>query len=240
MIESVNNKEVIFLSKLRETKTIKENKMYIVETPHLVEEAFKAGLLLKVITSDENLNTYGVPTILMNQKCMEKISALKSVPSIMGLVSLKENKEIKGTKIIILDNVQDPGNVGTIIRSALAFNVDTVVLSNDSVNVFNEKLIRSSEGNIFKMNVVTMDTIEAINKIKNMNIDVYYADMHGKEDVCEIKPASYCLVMGSEGKGISDKVKDNCTKSIRIDMNPSCESLNVAVASSIIMHAFRS
>ena len=240
MIESVNNKEVVFLSKLRDTKSIKENKMYIVETPHLVEEAYKAGVLLKVITSDETLNTYNVPTVLMNQKCMEKISTLKTPPTVMGLVSLKENKEIKGKRIIILDNVQDPGNVGTIIRSALAFNVDTVILSNDSVNIFNEKLVRSSEGNIFKMNVVTMDTIEAIKKIKEMNIDVYYADMFGKEEISKVKASSYALVMGSEGKGISDKVKNECTKSIRIEMNENTESLNVAVASSIIMYSLRS
>ncbi len=240
MIDSVSNKEVVFLSKLRETKNIKENKMFIVETPHLVEEAYKAGLLLKVITNDESLNIYNVPTILMSNRCLEKISTLKSTPNIMGLVSLKENKEIRGNKIVILDNVQDPGNVGTIIRSALAFNVDTVVLSNDSVNYFNEKLVRSTEGNIFKINVVTMDTLEAIRKIKEMNIDVYYADMYGKEEVSEVKTTSYALVMGSEGKGISEKVKEECTKSIRIDMNSSCESLNVAVASSIIMHSLRS
>lgn len=238
MIDSVNNDKVVFLTKLRNAKYIKENGMYIVESEHLVEEAYKAGLLLKVITSDESLNTYGVPTILMSSKCMEKISTLKSTPNIMGIVKLVENNEIKGDKIVILDNVQDPGNVGTIIRSALAFNVSTVVLSPDSVSIYNDKLIRSSEGTIFKVNVVVKDVKEAIEEIKTKGINVYYADMYGSSEIDELNENTYAFILGSEGKGIKEEIK-NLATGVRIDMNSSCESLNVAVAGSIIMHKLR-
>ena len=238
MIDSVNNQKVVFYKKLREAKYIKEYKKFIIEGKTLVEEAYKAGILECVLLTNEDLCDYDVSKKLFSKKCLEKISLLKSVPDIMGVVKLKETKEIKGNKIVLLDNVQDPGNVGTIIRSALAFNVDTVVLSSTSVNIFNDKLIRSSEGMIFKVNVVTMDLEEAINKIKEKDIKVYYADMFGKEKLEDITLKEYALVMGSEGQGVSKEVKNLCDSSISINMNPLCESLNVGVSASIIMHKF--
>lgn len=238
MIESVNNEKIVYFKKLRDSKFIKEENKFIVEGEHLVEEAYKSGNLLEVITSEENTK-YNVKTTLVSKRCLEKISLLKSTPSIMGVVKLNFGKEIKGEKIVLLDNVGDPGNVGTIIRSALAFNVSTVVLSLGSVSVFNDKLIRSTEGTIFNMNIVTLDLKDAINLIKSKGIKIYYADMFGNINLDEANINSYALVLGSEGKGISDYIKEICDDSINIPMNNKCESLNVAVTGGIIMYKFR-
>ena len=238
MIESVNNEKIIYFKKLRDSKFIKEENKFIVEGEHLVEEAFKSGNLLEVITCEENTK-YNVKTTLVSKRCLEKISLLKSTPSIMGVVKLKFDGEIKGEKIVLLDNAQDPGNVGTIIRSALAFNVSTIVLSPGSVNVYNDKLIRSTEGTIFNINIVTLDLKEAINIIKGKGIKVYYADMSGNINLDDANINSYALVLGSEGKGISPFVKEMCDDSINIPMNNKCESLNVAVTGGIIMYKFR-
>ena len=178
MIDSVNNEKIVFYKKLREKKYILENNMFIVEGAHLVEEAYKSGRLLEVIMDNTCNIKLDVKTTLVSKKCMEKISLLKSVPNIMGVVKLVKNESIIGNKIVLLDNVQDPGNVGTIIRSALAFNVSTIVMSPDSVNIYNDKLIRSTEGTIFNMNIVVMPLSEAIEKIHQMGIKVYYADMY--------------------------------------------------------------
>lgn len=238
MIESVNNEKIVYFKKLRDSKFIKEENKFIVEGEHLVEEAYKSGNLLEVITSEQNTK-YNVKTTLVSKRCLEKISLLKSTPSIMGVVKLNFGKEIKGEKIVLLDNVGDPGNVGTIIRSALAFNVSTVVLSPGSVSVFNDKLIRSTEGTIFNMNIVTLDLKDAINLIKSKGIKIYYADMFGNINLDEANINSYALVLGSEGKGISDYIKEICDDSINIPMNNKCESLNVAVTGGIIMYKFR-
>ncbi len=239
MIDSVNNEKIVYFKKLREAKYIKDAGKYIVETEHLVSEAYKAGLLESLIVENSSDFELDVPRIIVSKKCMEKISLLKNAPSVMGVVKLKENNTIKGNKVVVLDNVQDPGNVGTLIRSSLAFNVDTVVLSSTSVNIFNDKLIRSSEGTIFNVNVVVMDTLKAIDTLHKMNIDVYYADMFGEKEVSEIKPLKYALILGSEGQGISERVKAKADYGIRLDMCDKCESLNVAVAGSIIMHSWR-
>lgn len=238
MIDSVNNEKVKYFKRLRDKKYILEEKKYIVESEHLVEEAYKSGLLLEVITSKSVVN-YDVKTTLVSEKVLKSISLLPSTPNIMGVVKYKEGNEIIGKKIVLLDNVQDPGNVGTIIRSALAFNVDTVILSNDSVNLFNDKMIRSSEGTIFKMNVIKMDLRSAIEKIHSLGIKVYYADMNGTIDLDNAKINDYALVLGSEGKGISDYIKELSDESINIPMNNLCESLNVSVTGGIIMYKFR-
>ena len=114
MIDSVNNEKIKYFKKLRDKKYILEEKKYIVESEHLVEEAYKSGLLLEVITSKSDTN-YDVKTTLVSEKVLKSISLLPSAPNIMGVVKYKEGNEIVGNKIVLLDNVQDPGNVGTMI-----------------------------------------------------------------------------------------------------------------------------
>lgn len=239
MIDSVNNEKILFFKKLRDKKYILENNMFIVEGEHLVEEAYKSGILLEVIKSNKCSISYDVKTTIVSDKCLEKISLLKSTPNIMGVVKFFLSDKIVGKKIVLLDNVQDPGNVGTIIRSALAFNVSTIVLSLDSVNIYNDKLIRSTEGCMFNMNIVRMDLNQAIDKIHDMGIKVYYADMHGSINLDNSEVKEYALVLGSEGKGISSYIKEKADYGINIPMNSKCESLNVGVSGSIIMYNFR-
>lgn len=238
MIESINNEKVKYYKRLRDKKYILEERKYIVESEHLVEEAYKSGLLEEIITSSNDIK-YDVKTIVVSDKVLKSISLLNSVPNIMGVVRLKENNKIVGNKIVMLDKVQDPGNVGTIIRSALAFNVNTVILSPDSVNLFNDKMIRSSEGTIFKMNVIKMDLKDAIEEIHKMGIKIYYADMNGTIDLDNANIKEYALVLGSEGEGISDYIKELSDDSINIPMNKACESLNVSITGGIIMYKFR-
>ena len=158
----------------------------------------------------------------------------------MALCKVKDNNEIKGNKILLLDNVSDPGNLGTIIRSSVAFNVDTIILSEDSVNLYNDKVVRSSEGMIFNTNIITMNLENAIKKIKNMSIKVYGTDLRGSKYLSEMEvPSSYALVLGNEGMGTKKEILDLCDENIKIEMSNNCESLNVGVAASIILYEWR-
>ena len=231
-------RSIKYYKKLREKKYILEEGKYIVEGEHLVEEAYKAGVLEEVLCTYEN-NVYDVPSNILSIQDLKNISLLKSVPDIMGVVRYKDSNNICGKRIVILDNVQDPGNVGTIVRSALAFNVDTVVLSEDSVSLYNDKMIRASEGTIFHMNVVRMNLSEAIKLIQEKGIKVYYADMNGNLILDECYLEEYAIVLGSEGQGISDYVKSVSDDSISIPISSNCESLNVSVTGGIIMYKFR-
>lgn len=239
MISSVNNEKIKYYKKLREKKYILEYGKYIVEGEHLVMEAFKAGVLLEVLVSEEVSMELDVPSVLISKNVLKSISLLKSVPNIMGVVKYETSKEIIGNKIILLDDVQDPGNVGTIIRCALAFNVSTVILSEESVSLYNDKMIRASEGTIFNVNVIRMNLCEAIDIIKSRGIKVYYADMSGSIYLDEVNIKEYALVLGSEGQGVSEEIKSISDESISVPINSNCESLNVSVCGGIIMYKFR-
>ena len=225
MIESKDNKKIKYLNKLRKSKYMYIDKKFIVEGRHLVEEASKSGILLETYSINEC--NYNVPNNLVAPNIMNIISNLPSKVDVIGVCKFIEEKNTFGNKMIILDNVQDPGNVGTIIRSAKAFNIDTIVLSIDSVNKYNEKLIRASQGMFFKTNIVVKDLKYFISYIKNEEYNVYGTDVvNGK----------IAVVMGNEGTGITKEVKELIDKNIYIDINSECESLNVSVAASIIMY----
>ena len=234
MIESKDNKKIKYLNKLRKNKYIYEENKFIIEGKHLVEEAYNSGILLETYsTYDCN---YGVINTIVSENVMSAISYLPSKPDVIGVCKLIEENNNFGNRIIILDNVQDPGNVGTIIRSAKAFNFDTVVLSLDSVNKYNEKLIRASQGMFFKTNIVIKDLKYFIPYIKNEGYNVYGTDVVNGVKVNSINDSKIAVVMGNEGTGITLDIKKLLDKNIYIDINSKCESLNVSVAASIIMY----
>jgi TrmH family RNA methyltransferase len=150
-------------------------------------------------------------------------------------VCYKKQEELIGNRIIILDGIQDPGNLGTIIRSAVAFNIDSVVLSRECVDLYNAKVIRSTKGMLFNINILSKDLEEFISNLDDYVI--YGTDVVNGNNIRNIDvPLKLGLVIGNEGRGISDKIKKLCDKFIYIDMNDKCESLNASVAASILMY----
>ena len=237
VIESVQNEKIKYFKKLRETKYIKVYKEFIVEGEHLVEEAIKNGVALELIVLNGKDYNTNLPKIFVSENVLKSISTLKTPQYVMALCKIPSNNEIKGSRILLLDNVSDPGNLGTIIRSSVAFNIDTIILSEDSVNLYNDKVVRSSEGMIFNINIITMNLSDAINEIKNKGIKVYGTDLRGSEYLHEFdKPSSFALIVGNEGQGMKKEILDLCDEKIKIEMNNSCESLNVGVATSIILY----
>lgn len=232
MITSINNNKIVEVSKLNNKKYRKLNKLFLVEGEHLVEEAYNNGLLKEVYSLYETNypNNY-----VVTENVMRKISNLDSIPSIVGVVKMMDEKDI-GNKLLILDNIQDPGNLGTIIRSSVAFNIDTIVLSSDTVDVYNSKVIRATEGMLFSINIVIKDLIPFILDIKK-EYKIYGTNVvNGKELKSIEKCEKYAIIMGNEGKGLKKEIEDLCDENIYIKMNKKCESLNVGVATSIILY----
>lgn len=234
VIESKENKNIKYINKLRNTKYMNEEKKFIIEGEHLIKEAFNAGILLETYSIiDED---YGVLNNLITKDIMDYISILPSSSNVLGICKFIEDKPL-GNKIIILDNVQDPGNLGTIIRSSKAFNIDTIVLSNTSVKKYNEKVIRAAQGMLFKTNVITKNIEELIGELKNNGYSVYGTDVVNGINICDVENKDkIAIIMGNEGTGITPSVKELIDKNIYIKTSDDCESLNVAVAASIIMY----
>ena len=137
---------------------------------------------------------------------------------------------------MLLDHIQDPGNLGTIIRSAVAFNFSTIIVSEDTVDFYNDKVIRSSEGMIFNINLVKDDLLSIIPVLKEKGYKIYGTDVKKGKNIKTIDNKQCAIIIGSEGKGMSIEVKELCDDFIYINMSKTCESLNAAFASSIIMY----
>ena len=232
MITSINNERIKEVSKLNNKKYRKEKGLFIVEGEHLVEEAYKHNLLVEVYS----LNEVGYEnSFVVTDAVMKKISNLDSIPSIIGVCKMK-NKMDLGDRLLILDNIQDPGNLGTIIRSAVAFNISTIVLSTDTVDLYNPKVIRATEGMIFNINIVTKDLFSFIPGIKN-EYKIYGTNVNNGTLLKNVeKVKKYAIIMGNEGNGVKKELQDIADINIYIEMNSLCESLNVGVATSIILY----
>ena len=233
IITSIDNKKVKELCKLYDRKYRKDSDLFIVEGKHLVAEAYKHGLLKEVYSLEEV--DYDNVT-LVSDAVMKKITSLTSIPSMIGVCKKIKEKEI-GNRILILDNIQDPGNLGTIIRSAVAFSIDTIVLSSDTVDLYNPKVIRATQGMLFSVNIIIRDLIPFVPTLKDYK--KYTTNVVcGTELKSVEKSNKYAIIMGNEGQGVNKDLALECDEAIYINMNPLCESLNVAVATSIILYEF--
>ncbi|MEH6857153.1 RNA methyltransferase, partial [Priestia megaterium] len=143
-------------------------------------------------------------------------------------------------KVLLLDAVQDPGNLGTIIRTADAAGVEAIIVGEGSVDVYNPKVVRSTQGAIFHLPIVKGDLLEMISLLKEREIAVYGTSLqNGKVYTC-VKPSNeFALVVGNEGNGVSEKVLEQTDQNLYIPIYGKSESLNVAIASGILLYYLR-
>ncbi|MBR6821337.1 MAG: RNA methyltransferase [Bacilli bacterium] len=236
IITSLDNKRIKNLSRLLVKKYRDEENKFLVEGEHLVEEAFRAGVLLEVVQCEDYNGSFDVETTYVTYEVIKKLSNTQSPQRVIGVCKKLEEKEI-GSKIVILEDLQDPGNLGTIIRSSVAFNVDTIVVSNNTVDIYNDKVLRSSEGMLFHINIIKRDIDTFIDELHKEGYQVYGTKVDGGTNLKEVtKVLKTAIVMGNEGAGVKMSTLDKCDKYIYIPMNSNCESLNVGVATSIILY----
>lgn len=236
LIGSLDNKKIKDIKKLHQKKYRDETKTFIVEGIHLVKEAYLSGNLLEIITVYKSEYDINVPCINVTSNVMNAISELETPYDIIGICKYQEEKKL-GKKILMLDDVQDPGNLGTIIRSSLAFNVDTIILSKASVDLYNSKVLRACQGMNFHINIIRDDLKKYITKLKKENYKIFTTDVNNGKDLKNIEiEDKYVIIMGNEGNGVSGEIASLSDEKIYIKMNKTCESLNVAVATSIILY----
>lgn len=230
MIESVNNEKIKKYSKLNEKKYRDKENMFIVEGEHLVEEALEKGIVIDIFSLEEKENSTRVSI-----EVMKKLSNLSNPPKILAVVKKIEERKINGN-VLVLDDIQDPGNLGTIIRSAVSFGIDTIVASKNTVDVYNSKVIRATEGMLFKINYLKRDLVEFINANKD-TLTFITTDVRTGRDIKDIEiPGNYALIMGNEGNGVSDAVSELVPNKVNIKISEKCESLNVSIATSILLY----
>lgn len=236
LYSSCDNKKIKDIKKLNIKKYRDLENKYLVEGEHLVREAYKKGVLETLIIEDGCDFNVDIDTISVSYDVLKYISELETPQKMMGICKKIESNDI-GNKVLILDQIQDPGNLGTIIRSAVAFSFDTVILSNDSVDLYNSKVIRASQGMIFNLNIKRCNLTDIIPKLKKENYKIFGTRVTGGNDIKSIeKNNKFAIIMGNEGNGLSLDIQKLCDEFIYIKMNEKCESLNVGVATSIILY----
>lgn len=240
IITSVNNEYIKKIAKLKEKKYRDEEKMFLVEGYHLVNEA-KDYLKSVLITNDKD-EVKGVDNIIVTDNIIEKLSSVKSPQKIIGVCKYFNKTDLTGKRFLILDGIQDPGNLGTLVRTALGFNIDTVICSKDTVSVYNDKVIRSTQGAIFHINYIVGDLVKIINELKKNEVKVISTSLQSSIDLEELdcdSLDSYAICLGNEGNGVSKEVQELADINVRINMNSKLESLNVSVAGAIMMYKLK-
>ena len=238
MITSASNNTIKALIKLKQKKYRDETGYYLVEGEHLVEEAMKAKQVECLISTKDI--TSDLPIIVVSNEVMSKLSFTKSPQSIMAKCKIKKEKKlIDGKRYLILDDLQDPGNIGTLIRTALAFSIDQVILSNNCVDLYNDKLLRSMQGANFHISCIYDDLKTVISTLKKNNVKIIGSALENGQDIKQIKiREKMAFVVGNEGNGMNKDILQECDYVGYIPIN-TIESLNVAIAGSIMMYYFK-
>ena len=238
VITSLDNEKVKYYYKLGKKKYRDLNNEFIVEGEHLILEAYKAKSLKEVLILEGEVLPIEVPIIEVSMEVLKKITMLNTPPKMIGLCEKKIDTTI-GKRILVIDEVQDPGNMGTIIRSAVAFNIDTIVIGDNTVDVFSPKVVRATQGMIFFFSIVFYSIDKLIPILNKLNIPIYATNVKYGEEVKNLtkkEKECFALIIGNEGSGVNPKYLEKSDKFIYIPMNDVVESLNVAVATSIILY----
>lgn len=248
-ISSIENKLFKEVSSLKNKKYRYLNKTYLIEGIKFVEEAIQNGVnikyiiicesKLKEIESKFDFNKLICKAVIFSDCLFNKIKQMETSQGIIAGVEIKENlNEInfKNGFYVLIDKIQDPGNLGTIIRTSVAANAKGIIIMKGTVDLYNEKVLRSTMGSIFKIDIYFKDSYDFINEFINNDFSIIVADSNSeniyfKEDLT----VNMVLVVGNEGNGISNEIKSFNNVDVCIPMSNNLESLNVAQAMSIVV-----
>lgn len=249
MITSTGNAQVKRLLQLqKKSKARNEEQVFLVEGLRMFEEAPRERVE-KIYISEtlynkkkQQLNLERLPVEVLSDTVFQYVSDTKTPQGILCVVKQKKYDltkimEIKHPHFIVLDNLQDPGNLGTIVRTAEGAGVDAVFLSKESVDIYNSKTIRSTMGSIYRMPVIYVeDLLKLLSDFKKKGIKSYAAHLDGKNTYDqEDYQAGTAILIGNEGNGLRDEVAACADIWVRIPMQGQVESLNAAIAASILM-----
>jgi RNA methyltransferase, TrmH family len=258
VISSSQNKQIKHVKSLHAKKHRDSLMQYIIEGYKLIDEAIEYQkpfylLLLceTALTSAEGnellqrCEKANISVYITDEKLFSDVSQMETPQGALAVLH-KQEQDIKKVldksnfNIMILDEVRDPGNVGTIIRTADACGLDGIILSQGCVDLYNSKTLRATMGSIFHIPIVTdVDIVELIDKLKSIDTEVLGADPHSNISCIDIeRQQRTAIVIGNEANGLKDEVKTATTRNITIPMPGMAESLNAGVAAAILMYEF--
>ena len=238
----ISNNELKYIQSFAHKKHWAEETVYIIEGPKLLEEALKANCVIEKIYATsawlDQQDLLGVPVETIDEVMLARMSQLNTPNQVIALVKKQQNVLIPFDKTftLLLDGIQDPGNLGTIIRTADWFGIQQIIVTSDTASIYNPKVIQSTMGSCFRVmvNVADLETVLATNKLP-----VLGALLTGDTVYKTQLPAIGFLLIGNESKGIRENLKEFITNPIAIPKFGGAESLNAAVATGILLSHWR-
>jgi len=236
---------VKYIQSLAHKKARDEHGVFIAEGPKVVSDFLHTNIFSPKLICGleswmvENLillkNFSEENKYVINESELERISQLQTPNKVLAVFHKKENKlaDLKNNFSLMLDDIQDPGNLGTIIRTADWFGIKNIICSNECADCYNSKVVQASMGSLARVNIIYTELEEFINKNKDM--DIYAATLAGKNISIFNKLKEGIILIGNESKGVKEKLLGLATQQITIPKQGEAESLNAAVACGIIL-----
>lgn len=254
IITSKDNELIKHIRKLKDKKYRDEYNEYVVEGIKIVEEAVKENVKIKqIIICNDTTKTYEIPTHIMleiakyeciyvTDKIFNLITQVTNPQGIMAIIEKNSEKnQIDYTQDIILalDDVQDPGNLGTILRTADSIGLNQIVVSKGTADAFNSKVVRSTMGAIFRIKIVeTENLIQSIKEMKKHHFKLMVTSLQTENSIYDINFNKKIIVIGNEANGVSKEIQDMADEKAKIPMFGRTESLNASVAAGIVMYEY--
>ncbi|MDQ0174508.1 TrmH family RNA methyltransferase [Bacillus chungangensis] len=244
-IQSVKNQQVKEWRKLLTKKGRDRTGTYIIEGFHLVEEALQSRQEIVSLMIDENVDIplhwdlQAFPTTTITAEVSAHLSSTETSQGVFAICRIPKFNvsTLKGSTFLLLDAIQDPGNLGTMIRTADAAGIDAVILGEGTVDVYNSKVIRAAQGSHFHLPILTGQLPEWIQKLQNQQIPVYGTALEGGVSYKTVQSStSFALLVGNEGNGVAKTHLSLTTSNLYIPLYGKSESLNVAVATGILLY----
>jgi RNA methyltransferase, TrmH family len=242
-IQSDKNPKVKQWKKLLTRKERDKTGLFLVEGFHLVEEALtKKEDVEEIILSEKtelppSLDYGSIPVTVVTDEISRQLADTETTQGIFAVCRQPKNTQINGKTYLLIDSVQDPGNLGTMIRTADAAGIDAVIVGKGSVDMYNPKVLRSAQGSHFHLPVIGGDLSEWVTKLQAENISVYGTALENGVVYTEAaNNGSFALLVGNEGSGVNKELLAKTTQNLYIPIYGKSESLNVAVAAGILLY----
>ncbi|WP_408007148.1 TrmH family RNA methyltransferase [Pseudalkalibacillus sp. A8] len=247
-ITSPKNGRVKEWNKLKRKKGRDKAGAFIIEGPHLIEEALKHNAEVTDLIIDEsfripsNWHTGNVTTWVAAPSVIGELADTETPQGVVAIVQVtdKEMELSSDGTYLLLDGIQDPGNLGTIIRTADSAGANGVVLGNGTVDLYNSKVIRSTQGSLFHLPIVKGNLLELIPRMKEKGIQVFGTSLKGGIPYTSSqKTSGYALLLGNEANGVHEDLLASTDQNLFVPIYGQAESLNVAVATGILLYGLK-
>lgn len=245
-ITSLQNNYIKLLKKLSIKKYRLEHQKFTVENLKIIKDALNDGydfdiLFVSASFISRNLESFKfiqenskAQYCIIDEKLFSHFSQLDTAAGIIAIYQIPQAKQMTEASVIYLNNISDPGNLGTILRTALAFNFNNIVLDKSCVDIYNAKTIAAAKNSFFRLHILEDKDASWIRETK---LPIYTTSSYGETDLDSFQADDkFCLVLGNESHGVSQEIEALAKKKIKINISDNIESLNVSVASAILLY----